>query len=54
VAFGGTNDYSDAAFGIIGDFVVWYQDASNTTADRWGDFITVRPSKILNVIKQNY
>ncbi len=46
VAFGGNHDYSDAAFGIICDFVVWYENSGNTAVDRWGDFITIRRSKI--------
>lgn len=45
VAFGGEHDFADAAFGIIGDFVVWYMNASDTTVKRWGDFITTRRCK---------
>jgi hypothetical protein len=47
VAWGGPNAEADAAFGILGDFVVWYQDGSTATAvypagskkGRWGDFL---------------
>jgi len=44
VAFGGPSNYADAAFGIIGDFVVWYQNASDAALTRWGDYVTVRHS----------
>jgi hypothetical protein len=42
VAFGGSSDFADAAFGIIGDFVVWFQNASDAVVKRWGDYITIR------------
>ena len=42
VAFGGPSDFADAAFGVIGDYVVWYQNASDAALDRWGDYVTVR------------
>jgi hypothetical protein len=50
VAVGGKSDYPNACFGILGDYVVYYQDTSDTTAigdgvARWGDYITVRPSR---------
>ena len=35
VAFDGASDLADAAFGIIGDFVVWYQNASDAALSRW-------------------
>ena len=46
---GGARDYPNSCFGILGDFVVYFRDASAATpgADsepRWGDYITVRPS----------
>jgi hypothetical protein len=52
VAWGGSQNEADAAFGIIGDFVVWYRDGSTaTTVDpagskkgRWGDFLRTHPS----------
>ncbi|MEX3969733.1 hypothetical protein [Paraburkholderia caribensis] len=45
VAFGGPNNFADAAFGILGDYVVWYQNASDTALPRWGDYVTVRPCR---------
>ena len=42
VAFGGPSDFADAAFGVIGDFVVWFQNGSDAALTRWGDYITVR------------
>jgi hypothetical protein len=44
-AFGGPSNFADAAFGIIGDYVVWYQNASDAALARWGDYVTVRQSK---------
>jgi hypothetical protein len=51
VAVGGSSDYPNSCFGILGDFIVYYSDTSDTTAQgngiaRWGDYITVRPSFI--------
>ncbi len=51
VAVGGKSDFPNACFGILGDFVVYYRDTSDTTATgngtaRWGDYITVRPSRL--------
>ncbi|SEF12576.1 hypothetical protein SAMN05444161_8791 [Rhizobiales bacterium GAS191] len=45
VGWGGPSNFADAAFGIIGDFVVWYQDGSDAALTRWGDFVTVTQSK---------
>ena len=50
VAVGGSSDFPNSCFGILGDFVVYYRDVSDTTAKgdgeaRWGDYITVRPSR---------
>jgi hypothetical protein len=52
VAVGGPKDFPMSCFGVLGDFVVYYQDNSDATAmesgaggvARWGDYITVRPS----------
>ena len=49
VGVGGSNDYPNSCFGILGDFVVYFRDSSASTAGagsepRWGDYITVRPS----------
>jgi hypothetical protein len=50
VGVGGSNDYPNSCFGILGDFVVYYRDRSAATPGagsepRWGDYITVRPSE---------
>jgi hypothetical protein len=42
LAFGGPSNFADAAFGIIGDYVVWYENASDKALPRWGDYVTVR------------
>jgi hypothetical protein len=42
LAWGGKNNHANAACGILGDYVVWYQDGSDVTTLRWGDFTTVR------------
>jgi hypothetical protein len=49
VAWGGASDEADTAFGILGDFVVWYRDGSTATttdggAGRWGDFLRTHRS----------
>jgi hypothetical protein len=52
VGWGGPSDEADTAFGIIGDFVVWYRDGSTATVDdpsgsangRWGDFLRTHRS----------
>jgi hypothetical protein len=49
VGVGGSKTFPMSCFGILGDFVVYYQDDSDATAmgngiPRWGDYITVRPS----------
>jgi hypothetical protein len=50
VGVGGPSDFPMSCFGVLGDFVVYYQDNSDATAmdspteARWGDYITVRPS----------
>jgi hypothetical protein len=51
VGVGGSSDYPNSCFGILGDFVVYYHDTSTSTAGasseaRWGDYITVRPSTV--------
>lgn len=51
VAWGGKSE-ADAAFGIIGDFVVWYRDGSTATVvdpagskkGRWGDYLRTHPA----------
>jgi hypothetical protein len=55
VGVGGPNNYPNACFGILGDFVVYFRDSSTATPEgknkktgkfepRWGDYLTVRPS----------
>ncbi len=49
VGVGGSHDYPNSCFGILGDFVVYFRDSSTATPGagsepRWGDYITVRPS----------
>ena len=50
VGVGGPSDFPMSCFGILGDYIVYYQDNSDATAmdspteARWGDYITVRPS----------
>ncbi len=52
VAWGGPKNEADTAFGIIGDFLVWYRDGSTATVEdpagsgkgRWGDFLRTHPS----------
>jgi len=51
VGVGGSNDYPNSCFGILGDFIVYVRDTSTSTAGasteaRWGDYITVRPSTV--------
>ncbi len=54
VAWGGPSDEADTAFGILGDFVVWYRDGSTATTTgsggptdgRWGDFLRTHRSQI--------
>jgi hypothetical protein len=46
VAWGGPSDEADTAFGILGDFVVWYQDGSTATEVRWGDFLRTHRSQV--------
>jgi hypothetical protein len=51
VAWGGPSNEADAAFGILGDFVVWYRDGSTATVvdgpkkGRWGDFLRTHRSE---------
>jgi hypothetical protein len=39
---GGNNFHANHAVGILGDFVVWFSEASDATINRWGDYVTVR------------
>lgn len=49
VGVGGSHDYPNSCFGILGDYVVYFRDNSTATPGagsepRWGDYLTVRPS----------
>jgi hypothetical protein len=39
---GGSTFHANHAVGILGDFVVWFSEASDATISRWGDYVTVR------------
>lgn len=42
LGFGGPPMNPDSAFGIIGDFVVWYVNGSDRALTRWGDYLAIR------------
>ncbi len=43
LGWGGANKfYANSAVGILGDFVVWYPELSDTATTRWGDYVSVR------------
>ncbi len=42
LAWGGNQDYGNHAVGFLGDFIVWYPEASDTAITRWGDYVSVR------------
>ena len=42
VGFGGPPMNPDSAFGIIGDFVVWFVNGSDRALTRWGDYLAIR------------
>ena len=42
LGWGGKSFNADSAVGILGDFVVWYPEASTLSTTRWGDFVTAR------------
>lgn len=46
VGWGGKNNHANTAEGILGDFVVWFHNASDVTPDRFGDYITIRRSGV--------
>ena len=39
---GGGSFHANHAVGILGDFVVWFSEASDASLNRWGDYVTVR------------
>ena len=50
LAWGGNQNWANHAVGILGDFVVWYPELSDTAINRWGDYVSVRrntPSSML-------
>jgi hypothetical protein len=42
LAWGGNQDYGNHAVGFLGDFIVWYPEASDAAITRWGDYVSVR------------
>ncbi|GAC1361525.1 MAG: hypothetical protein NVSMB3_09780 [Acidobacteriaceae bacterium] len=42
LGWGGKSNNANAAVGILGDFVVWYENGSETATKRWGDYVTCR------------
>ena len=42
LAWGGKNNFGNHAVGILGDFIVWYPELSDTAISRWGDYVSVR------------
>ncbi len=42
LGWGGAGDNANCAMGIMGDFVVWFQDGSTRTVRRFGDYLTTR------------
>ena len=50
LAWGGNQNWGNNAVGILGDFIVWYPELSDTAITRWGDYVSVRqntPSTLL-------
>lgn len=42
LGWGGNTFFANHAVGILGDFVVWFSEASDATLNRWGDYVSVR------------
>ncbi|MCA1630439.1 MAG: hypothetical protein LC785_01945 [Acidobacteria bacterium] len=42
LAWGGNQDWGNHAVGMLGDFIVWYPELSDTAITRWGDYVSVR------------
>jgi hypothetical protein len=42
LAWGGNQNWGNNAVGILGDFIVWYPELSDTAITRWGDYDSVR------------
>jgi hypothetical protein len=45
LGWGGSANHANCAMGIIGDFVVWFQNGSTRTVQRYGDYLTTRPAQ---------
>lgn len=45
LGWGGKTNHANCAMGIIGDFVVWFQNGSTRTVQRYGDYLTTRPAE---------
>jgi hypothetical protein len=46
LGWGGKGSHANCAMGILGDFVVWYQNGSTRTVQRFGDYLTTRPTQV--------
>ena len=44
LGWGGASAHANCAMGILGDFVVWFRDDSTRTVERFGDYLTTRPT----------
>ena len=44
LGWGGASNHANCAMGIIGDFVVWFQNGSTRPSQRFGDYLTTRPA----------
>jgi len=42
LAWGGNQNWGNHAVGFLGDFIVWYPEASDAAITRWGDYVSVR------------
>ncbi|PKW28075.1 hypothetical protein [Phycicoccus duodecadis] len=45
LGWGGPADHANCAMGVMGDYVVYFIDASTRTITRFGDYITARPAQ---------
>ena len=44
LGWGGNTDFGNFAVGMLGDFIVWFSEASDAALTRWGDYVTCRPA----------
>jgi hypothetical protein len=42
LGWGGNTDFGNFAVGMLGDFIVWFSEASDAALTRWGDYVTCR------------